>query len=107
MAADFVGLGQSYDAVLVLLGIDERKYVRVAQQAARRFDEDAPMRGDFTLAVCARGPTLDSTVTRSSPRAFRDRESVWTPRAVKCGGSRLRTNAVHPRPPRCSSCCTR
>ncbi|MFE9244944.1 hypothetical protein [Nocardiopsis sp. NPDC006938] len=51
MAADFVSLGQSHDAVLVLLGVDEHKYVRFAQQVKERFDEDIPLRGDFLLSA--------------------------------------------------------
>ncbi|MFI1648627.1 hypothetical protein ACH4XT_17040 [Streptomyces avidinii] len=51
MASDFVTLGQTYDAVLVLLGVDEHKYVRFAQEVTRRFDGDAPIRGDFTLSA--------------------------------------------------------
>lgn len=51
MASDFVTLGQTHDAVLVLLGVDEHKYVRFAQDVTRRFDDDAPLRRDFTLAA--------------------------------------------------------
>ncbi|MFF5334130.1 hypothetical protein [Streptomyces sp. NPDC013181] len=51
MASDFITLGQKYDAVLVLLGVDEHKYVRFTQDVARRFDENAPIRGNFTLAA--------------------------------------------------------
>lgn len=50
MAADFVALGQDHDAVLVLLGIDEHKYVRFTREVARRFGTDTHLRGDFTLA---------------------------------------------------------
>lgn len=50
MAADFVTLGNSHEAVLVLLGVDEHKYVRFAQEVARRFDDEAPLRG-FTLSA--------------------------------------------------------
>lgn len=50
MAADFVTLGQTFDAVLVMLGIDEHKYVRVSREIAQRFDGDTTLRGDFTLA---------------------------------------------------------
>ncbi|MFH8802191.1 hypothetical protein ACH4F6_21715 [Streptomyces sp. NPDC017936] len=51
MASDFVTLGQTHEAVLVLLGVDEHKYVRFAQEVARRFDGDAPLRGDFALSA--------------------------------------------------------
>lgn len=51
MAADFVTLGQQHDAVLVLLGIDEHKYVRFAQDVARRFDDGSPLDGSFALAA--------------------------------------------------------
>lgn len=51
MAADFVSLGQRYDAVLVLLGVDEHKYVRFAQRTKERFDKDIPLRGDFLLSA--------------------------------------------------------
>lgn len=49
MAADFITLGQDFDAVLVLLGIDEHKYVRFAAEIARRLDSNTTLRGDFTL----------------------------------------------------------
>jgi tryptophanyl-tRNA synthetase len=50
MAADFVALGQHHDAVLVLLGIDEHKYVRFTREAMQRFGRETCLRGDFTLA---------------------------------------------------------
>lgn len=50
MAADFVTLGQDFDAVLVMLGVDEHKYVRFTREVARRFGTDTSLRGDFTLA---------------------------------------------------------
>lgn len=50
MAADFVALGQDHDAVLVLLGIDEHKYVRFTREVVQRFGQDTHLRGDFTLA---------------------------------------------------------
>ncbi len=50
MAADFVTLGQDFDAVLVMLGVDEHKYVRFTREVARRFGDDTSLRGDFTLA---------------------------------------------------------
>ncbi|WP_406273747.1 hypothetical protein OH799_35430 [Nocardia sp. NBC_00881] len=49
MASDFITLGQDFDAVLVLLGIDEHKYVRFAAEIARRLDSNTTLRGDFTL----------------------------------------------------------
>ena len=52
MAADFLALGQEHDAVLVMLGLDEHRYVRFAQQARERLDGDAPLRSDFTLSAC-------------------------------------------------------
>jgi tryptophanyl-tRNA synthetase len=51
MAADFLALGQDHDAVLVMLGVDEHRYVRFAQQARGRLDEHAPLRSDFTLTA--------------------------------------------------------
>ena len=51
MTADFITLGQTNDAVLVLLGLDEHTYVRFAQQLAARLDDDVPLRGDFLLAA--------------------------------------------------------
>jgi tryptophanyl-tRNA synthetase len=50
MAADFVTLGQTFDAVLVMLGVDEHKYVRFAREVVQRFGKDTSLRGDFTLA---------------------------------------------------------
>lgn len=51
MTSDFVTLGQTHAAVLVLLGVDEHKYVRFAQKVVRRFNGDAPLRGDFVLSA--------------------------------------------------------
>ncbi len=51
MAADFLALGQDHDAVLVLLGVDEHRYVRFAQQARGRMDEHVPLRSDFALTA--------------------------------------------------------
>lgn len=51
MAADFLVLGQSHDAVLVTLGVDEHRYVRFAQRARGRLDEHVPLRSDFALAA--------------------------------------------------------
>jgi tryptophanyl-tRNA synthetase len=51
MAADFIALGQNHDAVLVLLGLDEHRYVRFAQRLAARLDADTPLRGDLLLAA--------------------------------------------------------
>lgn len=51
MAADFLALGQDYDAVLVMLGVDEHRYVRFAQQARARLDEHVPLRSDFVLTA--------------------------------------------------------
>ncbi len=50
MAADFVALGQGNDAVLVLLGVDEHKYVRFAREVTGRFGQDTSLRGSFALA---------------------------------------------------------
>jgi tryptophanyl-tRNA synthetase len=50
MASDFVTLGQRFDAVLVMLGIDEHKYVRFTTEIADRLDAGTALRGDFTLA---------------------------------------------------------
>lgn len=51
MAADFISLGQDYGAVMVMLGIDEHRYVQFAQQARARLDHDTPLRPDFVLAA--------------------------------------------------------
>jgi tryptophanyl-tRNA synthetase len=51
MTADFITLGQGYDAVLIQLGIDEHKYVRFAQQIAARLNEEAPLRHEFALTA--------------------------------------------------------
>lgn len=51
MAADFLTLGQDHDAVLVMLGVDEHRYVRFAQQARGRLDEHVPLRADFALTA--------------------------------------------------------
>lgn len=50
MASDFLTLGQSFDAVLVLLGIDEHKYVRFAREVSDRLDANTCLRGDYALA---------------------------------------------------------
>jgi tryptophanyl-tRNA synthetase len=49
MASDFVTLGQRFDAVLVMLGIDEHKYVRFTREIAQRFNADSTLRGGFRL----------------------------------------------------------
>jgi tryptophanyl-tRNA synthetase len=51
MTADFVTLGQDHDAVMVLLGVDEHRYVRFAQQARDRLDEHVPLRSGFALTA--------------------------------------------------------
>ncbi|MFD6452830.1 hypothetical protein ACWFRF_10085 [Nocardia sp. NPDC055165] len=51
MAADFVTLGQDYDAVLVMLGVDEHRYVRFAQQIRARLDGHSPLRSEFALSA--------------------------------------------------------
>ncbi|MPZ67006.1 MAG: hypothetical protein GEU83_16345 [Pseudonocardiaceae bacterium] len=51
MAADFLALGQHHDAVLVMLGVDEHRYVRFAQQVRTRMDEHVPLRSDFALTA--------------------------------------------------------
>jgi len=51
MAGDFTALGQLHDAVLVLLGLDEHRYVRFAQRAVERFDEATPLRSGFALTA--------------------------------------------------------
>lgn len=51
MAADFVALGQNHDAVLVVLGVDEHRYVRVAQRVLQRVSGDSPLRADFALSA--------------------------------------------------------
>lgn len=51
MAADFLALGQHHDAVLIMLGVDEHRYVRFARQARGRLDEHVPLRSDFALTA--------------------------------------------------------
>ncbi|MGH3900047.1 MAG: hypothetical protein ACRDTA_17765 [Pseudonocardiaceae bacterium] len=51
MAADFLALGQDHDAVLVMLGVDEHRYVRFAQQTRARLDQHVPLRADFALTA--------------------------------------------------------
>jgi hypothetical protein len=51
MAADCLTLGQDHDAVLVVLGVDEHRYVRFAQQARARLDDHVPLRSQFTLTA--------------------------------------------------------
>jgi tryptophanyl-tRNA synthetase len=51
MTADFVALGQEYDAVLVMLGVDEHRYVRFAQQICGRLDQHVPLRAEFSLTA--------------------------------------------------------
>jgi tryptophanyl-tRNA synthetase len=51
MAADFLALGQDYEAVMVMLGVDEHRYVRFAQQAQTRLDEHVPLSGSFALTA--------------------------------------------------------
>jgi tryptophanyl-tRNA synthetase len=51
MAADFLALGQEHEAVLVMLGVDEHRYVRFAQQAQERLDQNVPLRADFALTA--------------------------------------------------------
>jgi tryptophanyl-tRNA synthetase len=51
MASDFVALGQTFDAVLVMLGVDEHKYVRFTREVAARLDANTSLRGKFTLAT--------------------------------------------------------
>jgi tryptophanyl-tRNA synthetase len=51
MAADFLALGQDHDAVLVMLGVDEHRYVCFAQQARGRLDKHVPLRPDFMLTA--------------------------------------------------------
>ncbi|NUR03777.1 MAG: hypothetical protein HOY79_46885 [Streptomyces sp.] len=50
MAADFVTLGQHFDAVLVMLGIDEHQYVRFAREVATRLNGHTTLRPDFALS---------------------------------------------------------
>lgn len=51
MAADFVALGQDHDAILVMLGVDEHRYVRFTEQARARLDEHVPLRSEFALTA--------------------------------------------------------
>jgi tryptophanyl-tRNA synthetase len=51
MAADFLALGQKFDAVLVMLGVDEHRYVRFAQNMRERLDEHVPLRSQFALTA--------------------------------------------------------
>lgn len=74
MAADFLALGQEHDAVLVMLGVDEHRYVRFAQTAQARLDEHVPLRADFALTaaytrmVCGLGghPKFSKSIPGSS-----------------------------------------
>ena len=49
MASDFIVLGQKYELVITMLGLDEHKYVRFTQDALSRFDDDLPYRRDFCI----------------------------------------------------------
>jgi tryptophanyl-tRNA synthetase len=51
MTADFIALGHDHDAVLVMLGVDEHRYVRFAQQVRDRLDGQGPLRAHFTLSA--------------------------------------------------------
>lgn len=51
MAADFVAVGQDHDAALVVLGVDEHRYVQFAQKVVGRLDAHAPLRADFALTA--------------------------------------------------------
>lgn len=51
MASDFLTLGQSAEAVLVMLGVDEHKYVRFATDIAERLNENTILRGAFILSA--------------------------------------------------------
>jgi tryptophanyl-tRNA synthetase len=51
MTADFIALGQDHDGVLVMLGVDEHRYVRFAQQARERLDGHVPLRSNFELTA--------------------------------------------------------
>lgn len=51
MAADFLALGQREDAVLVMLGVDEHRYVRFAQHTRARLDGHVPLRAEFALSA--------------------------------------------------------
>ncbi|MCR2053869.1 hypothetical protein NSA19_13705 [Actinomyces bowdenii] len=54
MAADFIDLAQNYDAVLVMLGIDEHKYVRFTRNVAARFDGNTQLSGINLSAIYTR-----------------------------------------------------
>lgn len=49
MAADFITLGQHHDGVLVILGIDEHKYVKFARDIVSRLDGNTSLSGAFSL----------------------------------------------------------
>ncbi|MBN1172566.1 MAG: hypothetical protein JXA67_10380 [Micromonosporaceae bacterium] len=51
MAADFMTLGQDNDVVLVMLGIDEHRYVRFAQMVRDRLDDHVPLLSQFDLVA--------------------------------------------------------
>lgn len=51
MTSDFITLGQHNDAVLVMLGVDEHRYVRFAQALKSRFDSSTVLRGSFALSA--------------------------------------------------------
>ncbi|MGY2063187.1 hypothetical protein ACW9HQ_50555, partial [Nocardia gipuzkoensis] len=51
MTADFVTLATDNDAVMVMLGVDEHRYVRFAQTVQARLDSAAPLRGSSDLTA--------------------------------------------------------
>lgn len=51
MTGDFLALSHNHDAVLVMLGLDEHRYVRFAQLILARLDEHVPLRGNFVLSA--------------------------------------------------------
>ncbi|MBR7827799.1 hypothetical protein KDK95_15880 [Actinospica sp. MGRD01-02] len=84
MAADFVTLGQRFDAVLVMLGIDEHQYVRFAREVASRLDGHTILRSDFTLSSLytrlARGfgghPKMSKSIPGSSISVASSRQEI-------------------------------
>lgn len=58
MISDFITIGQSFDAVLTCLGIDEHTYVRYATTIKDRLDDQSSLRKDFYLG------SLYTTVTK-------------------------------------------
>ncbi|MGV1768050.1 hypothetical protein [Rhizobium rhizogenes] len=51
MVADFIDAGQRFDGVMVMLGLDEHRYVRFAQQTFSQIDDAIPLRSNFLFSA--------------------------------------------------------